>query len=364
MSEQLLIGTDPEFFLFKDGKPISGHGLIPGTKDKPHTMTHETTCQLDGVACELGIKAAADCATFSNRIQSALNFAESMLPRGTVLKPVPSVFFDKTYYDKEIPEDCKVLGCTPDRDAYNDGKINPIPSIVSNINGVMRTGGGHIHFGWTKNEDVNSEDHINNCILVIRNIDYLFTFYERLWDNDVQRRQMYGKPGAFRVKPYGCEYRSPSNAWLRNPQTQRFVFELARYAFWLTYAGYDLRNENLRKYKIADLSEIYDIEIPASLQKAIAKSSSGSLPSDDRYVFIHKKTIGGVSLYEWLNGYIFPRARDISINLNISPPALTTYARHFYPPHSSSAKALERTEEWKKMRDLLHCIYGHDYLRT
>lgn len=36
---------------------------------------------------------------------------------------------------------------------------------------------------------------------------------------------MYGGPGKFRFKPYGVEYRTPSNVWLDKPKLQRQIFD-------------------------------------------------------------------------------------------------------------------------------------------
>jgi hypothetical protein len=38
------------------------------------------------------------------------------------------------------------------------------------------------------------------------------------WDSDVNRRLLYGKAGTIRIKPYGIEYRTLSNFWLKGVQ--------------------------------------------------------------------------------------------------------------------------------------------------
>jgi hypothetical protein len=43
-------------------------------------------------------------------------------------------------------------------------------------------------------------------------------------DFDDRRRQLYGKAGAYRPKPYGMEYRVLSNVWLKNKSLQRWVY--------------------------------------------------------------------------------------------------------------------------------------------
>jgi hypothetical protein len=47
-------------------------------------------------------------------------------------------------------------------------------------------------------------------------------------DPDTKRRELYGKAGAFRFKPYGVEYRVLSNFWLHTPDRMEYVWHLVR----------------------------------------------------------------------------------------------------------------------------------------
>ena len=49
-------------------------------------------------------------------------------------------------------------------------------------------------------------------------------------DRDPLRRELYGKAGAFRPKPYGVEYRTPSNIWIRSRDMRRCIFDLVQIA--------------------------------------------------------------------------------------------------------------------------------------
>ena len=48
--------------------------------------------------------------------------------------------------------------------------------------------------------------------------------YSRYWDFDKQRVVSYGRPGGCRIKTYGVEYRTLSNAWLNDPELVKFVY--------------------------------------------------------------------------------------------------------------------------------------------
>jgi len=45
-------------------------------------------------------------------------------------------------------------------------------------------------------------------------------------DKDTRRRELYGKAGAIRFKPYGIEYRTPSNYWIMSEHNIAAVWDL------------------------------------------------------------------------------------------------------------------------------------------
>lgn len=228
----LTIGADPEFFVVDAKKRVvSAHTFCTGTKDMPMPVAHGCSVQVDGLALEIGIPACSTNYEFNAAVQRAIAGVRKMVPKDFDFSFSPTVYFDKEYYDKEVPAEAKVLGCNPDRDAYKDGDFNPVPDIITTPKGVMRTGAGHLHFGWTNGADVNNPDHIQDCIQLVKNLDVVFGVVSPFWDKDEERRKMYGRPGAFRVKPYGCEYRTLSNAWLGVPSLYSPIFSLAMWTF-------------------------------------------------------------------------------------------------------------------------------------
>ena len=235
----VLIGADPEFFLRekRTRRNISAHGLVPGTKDKPKKLKYGAI-QLDGTAVEFNIAPAKDVRQFKRNIDEVLRQIRQMIPEKYDFNFSPSVKYGPKYFE-QIPEDCKILGCNPDHDAYKGGALNPIPEDI----GTLRTGAGHIHIGYTKNlPNVLDPSHLTDCIWITRNMDALIEPIEHLWDKDTTRRKMYGKLGAFRPKPYGVEYRALSNAWVKHPDLYDFIYACGLVSYTAATKGLILSN--------------------------------------------------------------------------------------------------------------------------
>ena len=58
----------------------------------------------------------------------------------------------------------------------------------------------------------------------MKHLDLFLGLRSLEWDKDKTRRQLYGNPGAMRLKPYGVEYRVLSNMWLSKEALVRFVY--------------------------------------------------------------------------------------------------------------------------------------------
>lgn len=220
---RILIGCDPELFLRNpnSGAYFSAHGMVPGTKEEPHKVK-DGMVQIDGTALEFGIDPAATEDEFVNRIVSVKGTLRSMIDPGFEIVAHPVATFEPTYF-KELPPWAVEMGCTPDFNAWT-GEVNPRPSEDV----TFRTGSGHVHIGWTHGADVlNDKTHIEACRAVARQMDYYLGIYSVLWDRDTKRRELYGKAGAYRVKPYGVEYRTLSNRWTESPMLMRWVYKAA-----------------------------------------------------------------------------------------------------------------------------------------
>lgn len=214
------IGSDPELFLKKSGAFLSAFGLFKGTKQEPEKVNYGAV-QVDGMALEFNTDPASTPDEFINNISAVLQQIRERLEPDVQFDDKCSVHFDSEFF-YEQPLEAREMGCDPDMNAYTLS-YNPTPDEDS----LMRTAGGHVHIGWGDN----LERHGKKCAEVARACDLLLGVPSVLLDPDKERRELYGKAGAFRIKPYGVEYRTLSSFWVHKEAYQRFVFQQATQAY-------------------------------------------------------------------------------------------------------------------------------------
>lgn len=217
-----MLGTDPELFLSLGGKYISAHGLFPGTKREPFPL-EKGAVQVDGLALEFNIDPADDANKFDSNITTVLNQVNEMVTKvdkDLKINFTPYAKFDPKLFES-IPFEAKLLGCSPDYNAY--GTVNPSPEI---LNEPFRTAAGHIHIGWTKDVEIDDPAHFEDCLLVSKHFfdNSAKSFFAARTPLEKLRIQYYGDNGAFRPKSYGVELRSPSNIWVQNSDTRKEMF--------------------------------------------------------------------------------------------------------------------------------------------
>lgn len=255
MNKEFTIGADPELFVREmagqndgagGGHFISAHDLIPGTKEDPHPV-NMGFIQRDGVAAEFNIHPVTSANDFLSSIRAVMKtLQEDFLGPRYQLVAQPTAYFDKEYFDS-LPDDPKVLGCTPDYNAYTGE-----PNIPPETTEPFRTGSGHVHIGWSSYEDIYDPEYFRLCCNLVRQLDQALYFPSLAWDTDTKRRTLYGRMGAFRPKHYGLEYRPLSNAYLRDDNLIEFVYERTVWAADLFF------NKGVKLYDNApDLPEKY-----------------------------------------------------------------------------------------------------------
>lgn len=230
------IGADPEVFVGRDGKFVSAHGLVQGTKEKPFKV-NQGAVQVDGMALEFNIDPASSPEEFQSNIDAVQNQLGSMIGDLDFLTE-SSVMFDKEFL-LDVPYENLILGCEPDFNAYTAQ-----PNERPDAGVLMRTAGGHVHVGGFSTGSAEGFEQMALSARVARALDDTLGVYSLFWDNDDKRREMYGQAGCFRPKSYGMEYRTLSNKWIFKPQLIRFVYDAVQEALTNLHNDVDTNEES------------------------------------------------------------------------------------------------------------------------
>ena len=262
----ILIGSDPEVFAKRDGRLVSAHGMVPGTKERPHPVK-DGAVQVDGMALEFNIDPAATEDEFVNNLGSVMSQLRAMVP-GIELAAEPVAEFGRRYINQQ-PDEAKIMGCDPDFNAWA-GRENRPP----NADAPFRTGAGHIHVGlWAPGEGPDDIDEVAK--VYVKQLDYFLGLPSLLFDKVDKRRDLYGKAGCYRPKPYGFEYRTLSNAWLATEELQRWAYGNTMLAIERMAQGQELADEaasaqriinNSNRQRAWDTIQRFNIPMPEGYQ--------------------------------------------------------------------------------------------------
>lgn len=217
----ITIGADVEGVLMSNQEtPVSAVGLIGGDKTFPF-IVDKGNLQEDNVLAEFAIDPVTNRIDFIEAISSVIDSMKAKIEPMELTYTFPA--------SAEFPEDqlntpqAQMFGCEPDYNAWTGSRNRPPrPSDI----GSLRTCGGHIHVGYEFDPD-NSSDQTD----LIQWMDLYLGLPSVLLDPDTTRRQVYGKAGAFRPKPYGVEYRVLSNFWTQSEELMGWVFDQTLLAY-------------------------------------------------------------------------------------------------------------------------------------
>ncbi len=207
------LGCDPEVFLVDNtGKFISSVGLIGGSKDAPMPIDDlGNAVQEDNVAVEFN---TPPCSTKEMFIENIRKNKEWLAQKAKSLQLsvaiTPSAILDD---DQLQTRAAQTFGCEPDFNAWKGGRMNPRPRAM---NPNLRSCGGHIH--------IELPEFVDKC-LVVQWMDLYVGCLMLEFDDDTARRQLYGRPGAFRPKSYGVEYRTVSNRWIEDDEKISWIWD-------------------------------------------------------------------------------------------------------------------------------------------
>ncbi len=210
----ITVGTDPEFFLFSqlENKFISPVGMFKGSKHEPQPITDNGhAIQIDGVSVEFNIPPCRTAADYHKEIKFVVDYIKNTIatPRNLIVSNAATAMFTNDQLD--CPEAWEI-GCMPDINAWTLNINNP-----KNYDSNLRASGGHVAVGY---DNPNEEVSLN----LIKAMDLFLAVPSVLLDKDNRRRELYGKAGAMRFTPFGCEFRTLSNFWIFNEELTKWVF--------------------------------------------------------------------------------------------------------------------------------------------
>lgn len=219
------IGTDPEFMLIKDGKIHSAIGIVHGRTDNRIEISGHQF-YYDNVLAECAVKPAESKEEFLSNLRECLQIYSEMVSPFELLTQASHHFSD----DQLDHPDARKAGCAIEWCAYQIKAMKPPVEEIEN--GSFRTCGGHVHIG----SEVCSEDGpLQICSIYM--LDLLLGVPSIWLDDDptsISRRSLYGAAGRYRVaggdNPYGIEYRSLSNFWLKSPKLASLIYDLSMLA--------------------------------------------------------------------------------------------------------------------------------------
>lgn len=198
------LGGDPEVFLCdRKGNPYSAEGLFGGTKYAPKPMENLPEgffIQEDNVAAEFNIPATNDPIAWAQSLQAGLKYIKAVAAKHK-LKPLLSPALEFPIRQVMTPHALE-LGCEPDFNAWTMEK-NPRPRPPER----MRTAAAHIHASWEAPDDEQRWAFVRACDVYMGLPSILATAPNN-------RRKLYGKAGACRLKGYGVEYRVLDNFYM------------------------------------------------------------------------------------------------------------------------------------------------------
>lgn len=223
------IGCDPEFFLTQNNNYKSAVGLIGGSKWHPKPIDKDGHAVLeDNVAVEFNIAPATTYEAFRSSIHKVLDHCRSILP-GYDFSHASAISFPEE--ELNTPQ-AQEFGCEPDYNAWTQRR-NPKP-MAKDEN--LRSAGGHIHVG--------NDVAIERPLEVIQAMDLFLGVPAHVLDNGELRKQLYGKAGCFRPKPYGCEYRTLSNFWIWDDALIKWAFDGTQRALEFVSEGNKLSDQD------------------------------------------------------------------------------------------------------------------------
>lgn len=265
--QSVALGGDPEFFFENsDGNTVGSEKVLPkdgiaSTTNGTYTLAAQQGVTgktvIDGVQAELHPRASSCREILASEISLCFHsLKETLKAKGVRVVVAPLVNVSQSEIDSLTPQS-QVFGCEPSRNIYQNAEESSIKVDAKKY--LKRSAGGHVHLGNFFADILNEP--ARNISADQRQWGGKYAIAERtektlkqmpdvlvpildiivgntcvLLDQDegnIERRANYGRVGEFRIKPYGLEYRTLSNFWLKSYPLMSLVYGLARFAVHL-----------------------------------------------------------------------------------------------------------------------------------
>lgn len=204
-------GTDPEFFITRNGQYFSAIHLLP-------PQSQGKSFYFDNVLAELNVAPAhGKEAAVANIRQALATVADFIKPYQLEIKAFQRYPVQQLQHPLALIANCLSEYCVYDCIEVDNKEVAKIIATTT-----MRSAGGHIHLG----DDILT--YSDNVFQAVRLLD-LFLSPLSLLDQDgsaANRKKLYGKAGRHRRPPYGVEYRVLSNFWLSSPGLVELTYDL------------------------------------------------------------------------------------------------------------------------------------------
>ncbi len=237
----IFFGADPEFFFKNKDGVVGAEKIIPEGGIEYPLASDKVPQQegamfgedhkiiIDGVQAEMNIRATHCRQYLANEIALCMHQLKKILPKGHTIDLSPLVEVSEQEFDS-ISNTHKGFGCNPSYNQYTGGQsqITVDPFIVRE-----RPAGGHIHLGGYRG-DMEQIEVLQDVDIMVPVLDIVLGNTAVLVDTNplnARRRENYGRAGEYRLKPYGIEYRTVSNFWLRSYPLMGMVLGLAHQAY-------------------------------------------------------------------------------------------------------------------------------------
>lgn len=242
------LGSDPELFLRDKAtkRLMSAVPIIPEGKGegRPLDSTGENCVIHDNVLIEFNTLPATESSEFVSTIRGVMSSIQGIVAEsGLELHLQASAEFP----EEQLCAESRIFGCDPDFGVYPEVDINSIDPDAAER--PFRSAGGHLHIGKHKDSPELNEmldlDDASGKVRIVKALDIFIGITSIFLEKDVTagaRRDLYGKAGAHRPKPYGLEYRACSPWWLATPKHTELVYALTHAALAVCLDEEDLED--------------------------------------------------------------------------------------------------------------------------